>query len=61
MNEELAEQDPALYTMTQEQVAEILQVTREAVTQAETRGMKKIKALLKARGYTMKDFFGDIK
>jgi DNA-directed RNA polymerase specialized sigma subunit len=44
--------------MTQQEVAEVLGVSRAAVADLEKNALRKLRIELKKRGYTMKDFFG---
>jgi DNA-directed RNA polymerase sigma subunit (sigma70/sigma32) len=44
--------------MTQEEVAQVLNVRREGISQVEKRAMKKVKAILKEKGLTFEDLIG---
>jgi DNA-binding XRE family transcriptional regulator len=52
-----AEKD--LYAMTQEEIAEILGVTKQAIVQLEKKALAKITAKLIERGFDFEDFFGE--
>ena len=59
INEVIPEaQDHSLFDMTQEEVAQVLNVKREGISQVEKRAMKKVKAILKEKGLTFEDFIG---
>ena len=56
MNEVIPEAiDQNLFDMTQEEVAQVLNVKREGISQVEKRAMKKVKAILKEKGLTFED------
>ena len=62
INEVIPEvQDHSLFDMTQEEVAQVLNVKREGISQVEKRAMKKVKAILKEKGLTFEDFIGENK
>lgn len=48
---------PPQADMTQQEVADILGVTRAAVADVEKKALRKLRAALKERGFTLKDFF----
>lgn len=43
--------------MTQQEVADILGISRAAVADMEKNALRKLRIALKARGFTLKDFF----
>ena len=51
-------EDQSLFDMTQEEVAQVLNVRREGISQVEKRAMKKVKAILKEKGLTFEDLIG---
>ena len=56
MNEVIPEaQDHSLFDMTQEEVAQVLNIKREGISSLEKRAMKKFKAILKEKGLTFED------
>ena len=62
INEVIPEaEDQSLFDMTQEEVAQVLNVKREGISQVEKRAMKKVKAILKEKGLTFEDFIGENK
>lgn len=59
INEVIPEaEDQSLFDMTQEEVAQVLNVRREGISQVEKRAMKKVKAILKEKGLTFEDLIG---
>jgi DNA-directed RNA polymerase sigma subunit (sigma70/sigma32) len=59
INEVIPEaEDQSLFDMTQEEVAQVLNVRREGISQVEKRAMKKVKAILKEKGFTFEDLIG---
>ena len=59
INEVIPEaEDQSLFDMTQEEVAQVLNVKREGISQVEKRAMKKVKAILKEKGLTFEDLIG---
>jgi DNA-directed RNA polymerase specialized sigma subunit len=44
--------------MTQQEVAEVLGISRAAVAELEKKALRKLRNALRAKGYTLKDFFG---
>jgi DNA-directed RNA polymerase sigma subunit (sigma70/sigma32) len=56
INEVIPEsEDQSLFDMTQEEVAQALNIRREGISQVERRAMKKVKAILKEKGLTFED------
>lgn len=56
INEVIPEsEDQSLFDMTQEEVAQALNLRREGVSQVERRAMKKVKAILKEKGIAFED------
>jgi DNA-directed RNA polymerase sigma subunit (sigma70/sigma32) len=53
--------EPRVAPMTLEECAVYFGVTRERVRQIESKALKKLKADLERRGYTLDDFLGEIK
>ncbi len=49
---------PPQPNMTQQEVAEVLGVSRAAVADLEKNALRKLRIALKRKGYTIKDFFG---
>jgi len=47
--------DHSLFDMTQEEVAQVLNIKREGISSLEKRAMKKFKAILKEKGLTFED------
>lgn len=58
MTRETGDAEKDLYEMTQEEIAEILGVTKSAIVQLEKKALAKITAKLIERGYKLEDFFG---
>lgn len=59
MTKEVGDAEKDLYAMTQEEIAEILGVTKSAIVQLEKKALAKITAKLIKRGYKLEDFFGE--
>ena len=57
MIRETGDAEKDLYEMTQEEIAEILGVTKSAIVQLEKKALAKITAKLIERGYKLEDFF----
>lgn len=49
---------PPQTNMTQQEVAEVLGISRAAVAELEKKALRKLRNALRAKGYTLKDFFG---
>jgi DNA-directed RNA polymerase sigma subunit (sigma70/sigma32) len=50
--------DDSLFDLTHQEIADVLKVERAGVSSLEKRAMKKFKAILKEKGYTLEDFLG---
>jgi transcriptional regulator with XRE-family HTH domain len=59
MSREPGDVEKDLYAMTQEEIAEILGVTKSAIIQLEKKALAKITAKLIERGFDFEDFFGE--
>lgn len=59
MSREPGDIEKDLYAMTQEEIAEILGVTKSAIVQLEKKALAKITAKLIERGFDFEDFFGE--
>lgn len=59
MTKETGNAEKDLYAMTQEEIAEILGVTKQAIVQLEKKALAKITAKLIERGFDFEDFFGE--
>jgi DNA-directed RNA polymerase sigma subunit (sigma70/sigma32) len=53
--------DDSLFELTHQEIADELNVKREGISQVEKRAMKKVKAILKEKGFTFEDFIGENK
>jgi DNA-directed RNA polymerase sigma subunit (sigma70/sigma32) len=49
---------PQQASMTQQEVAEVLGISRAAVAELEKKALRKLRNALKSKGYTLRDFFG---
>lgn len=49
---------PPQTNMTQQEVAEVLGISRAAVAELEKKALRKLRNALRDKGYTLKDFFG---
>lgn len=49
---------PPQTNMTQQEVADVLGISRAAVAELEKKALRKLRNALRAKGYTLKDFFG---
>jgi DNA-directed RNA polymerase specialized sigma24 family protein len=62
INEVIPEaQDQSLFELTHQEIADELKVERAGISALEKRAMKKFKAILKEKGYTLEDFLGEVK
>lgn len=62
INEIICEsEDQSLFELTHQEIADELKVERGGVSQIEKRAMKKFKAILREKGYTLEDFLGESK
>lgn len=59
MTREIGDVEKDLYAMTQEEIAEILGVTKQAIIQLEKKALAKVTAKLIERGFEFEDFFGE--
>ena len=62
INEVIREaEDQSLFELTHQEIADELKVERAGISTIEKRAMKKFKAILKEKGYTLEDFLGEDK
>lgn len=54
-------EDQSLFHMTHQEIADVLKLKREGISATEKRAMKKFKAILKEKGYTLEDLTGEKK
>ena len=50
--------DDSLFDMTHQEIADELKLERAGISQIEKRAMKKVKAILKEKGFTLEDLVG---
>ena len=56
MNEVIPQSvDDSLFDMTHQEIADELKLKREGISQIEKRAMKKVKAILKEKGFSLED------
>ena len=56
INEVIPEaEDQSLFDMTHQEIADELKIERAGISQVEKRAMKKVKAILKEKGFTFED------
>jgi DNA-directed RNA polymerase sigma subunit (sigma70/sigma32) len=53
--------DDSLFELTHQEIADELKVERAGISTLEKRAMKKFKAILREKGYTLEDFLGECK
>lgn len=53
--------DDSLFELTHQEIANELKIERAGISALEKRAMKKFKAILREKGYTLEDFLGEDK
>ena len=53
--------DDSLFELTHQEIADELKIERAGISALEKRAMKKFKAILREKGYTLEDFLGENK